>query len=243
MLTTFAKQPIRTTKYASATERQGTRPAVQYASTHMSTRTRTLCHVSRDTPRVSPLFPSVAAALKQLQQQKRIEFVFNPPSLDPEEVATLWRLACEAEDKPHSYGLLPERTTSRWELVLRHSFAIQAVYELPQSQYGATLKTPDHLPLKRSKRLIGFARMVSDGVFAALINDVCVHPDYQRQGIGKKLVAQLLRRTRRLGPSSFAVFPRPHERMFWWGNGFRVTSKYRVMRYTGKSMKAAPRKR
>jgi ribosomal protein S18 acetylase RimI-like enzyme len=41
-------------------------------------------------------------------------------------------------------------------------------------------------------RLIGFARATSDGVYRATIWDVMVHPDYQGQGIGRKLVETLL---------------------------------------------------
>jgi ribosomal protein S18 acetylase RimI-like enzyme len=41
-------------------------------------------------------------------------------------------------------------------------------------------------------RLIGFARAISDGVYRATIWDVMVHPEYQGQGIGRKLVETLL---------------------------------------------------
>jgi ribosomal protein S18 acetylase RimI-like enzyme len=40
--------------------------------------------------------------------------------------------------------------------------------------------------------LIGFARAVSDGRFRAYIEDVVVHKDFQKSGIGIKVVSQLL---------------------------------------------------
>jgi len=40
--------------------------------------------------------------------------------------------------------------------------------------------------------LIGFARAVTDGHFRAYIEDVAVHPVYQRQSIGRQIMAQLL---------------------------------------------------
>ncbi|GIN73800.1 N-acetyltransferase [Bacillus sp. J14TS2] len=40
--------------------------------------------------------------------------------------------------------------------------------------------------------LIGFARAVSDGHFRAYIEDVVVHRDYQKSGIGVSLVSKLL---------------------------------------------------
>ncbi len=41
-------------------------------------------------------------------------------------------------------------------------------------------------------QLIGFARAVTDGHFRAYIEDVAVHPAYQRQGIGRQLLGCLL---------------------------------------------------
>ena len=40
-------------------------------------------------------------------------------------------------------------------------------------------------------RLLGMARALSDGVSDAYILDVVVHPDYRRQGIGRRLVSTL----------------------------------------------------
>lgn len=42
------------------------------------------------------------------------------------------------------------------------------------------------------ERLIGLIRVVGDGVYIAYIQDVLVHPDYQRQGIGKHLMQTML---------------------------------------------------
>jgi ribosomal protein S18 acetylase RimI-like enzyme len=42
------------------------------------------------------------------------------------------------------------------------------------------------------KRLIGFARATSDGIYRATIWDVVIHPDYQGAGLGRKLVQTVL---------------------------------------------------
>ena len=42
------------------------------------------------------------------------------------------------------------------------------------------------------KRLIGFARATSDGVYRAAIWDVVIDPDYQGMGLGRKLVQTVL---------------------------------------------------
>ncbi len=41
-------------------------------------------------------------------------------------------------------------------------------------------------------RLVGFARAVTDGYFRAYIEDVAIHPAYQRRGIGRRLLTELL---------------------------------------------------
>ncbi|MBA5729774.1 GNAT family N-acetyltransferase [Aerococcaceae bacterium INB8] len=46
------------------------------------------------------------------------------------------------------------------------------------------------------ERLIGLIRVVGDGVYIAYIQDVLVHPDYQKQGIGKYLMQKMLKEIR-----------------------------------------------
>jgi aralkylamine N-acetyltransferase len=41
-------------------------------------------------------------------------------------------------------------------------------------------------------RLVGAARALSDGEYHATIYDVVVHPDFQRQGLGTRLMSEVL---------------------------------------------------
>src|SRR5690349_6175056 len=43
-------------------------------------------------------------------------------------------------------------------------------------------------------RLVGVARAITDGEYHALIYDVAVHPEYQRQGLGRRIMRNLLDR-------------------------------------------------
>lgn len=43
-----------------------------------------------------------------------------------------------------------------------------------------------------SDKLIGFGRVIADGVHHALIVDLIIHPDYQSQGLGSKLLDKLV---------------------------------------------------
>lgn len=40
--------------------------------------------------------------------------------------------------------------------------------------------------------LVGFGRIISDGVYQTLIGDLIVHPDYQNKGIGKEVLKRLV---------------------------------------------------
>lgn len=53
-----------------------------------------------------------------------------------------------------------------------------------------------HLCCFVGNRLVGYAAVVSNGVTDAYIQDVMVHPDYQRQGIGRELMQRTLNRLR-----------------------------------------------
>lgn len=43
-------------------------------------------------------------------------------------------------------------------------------------------------------RLVGASRAITDGEYHGLIYDVAVLPDYQRQGIGRRMMQELLAR-------------------------------------------------
>eukprot|EP00245_Coleochaete_scutata_P017895 TRINITY_DN9022_c0_g1_i1.p1 TRINITY_DN9022_c0_g1~~TRINITY_DN9022_c0_g1_i1.p1 ORF type:complete len:131 (-),score=14.65 TRINITY_DN9022_c0_g1_i1:131-523(-) len=68
---------------------------------------------------------------------------------------------------------------------------------------------------------------------SASICDVAVLPEYQRRGIGRKIVKRLAQDMRHKGPTGFAAFPPPLARRFFWMAGFRADKKYRLMAYRG----------
>lgn len=42
------------------------------------------------------------------------------------------------------------------------------------------------------QRLVGFARVLTDGIYRATLWDVVVHPDYQGRGVGEDLMNRIL---------------------------------------------------
>ena len=98
---------------------------------------------------------------------------------------------------------------------LKHSFRVSTVYsEITEMRNGDVVCT--------SRKLIGCARCVSDGYFAAEVVDCCIDPAFQRRGIGTKVLRNLCRDTKAAGAQSIAVFSAPDSRLFYWKAGFRM---------------------
>jgi ribosomal protein S18 acetylase RimI-like enzyme len=60
--------------------------------------------------------------------------------------------------------------------------------DLAQLIDGSTV----YITARHSGNLVGFGRMLSDGAVIAYINDMAVHPQYQRQGIGQRILELLM---------------------------------------------------
>lgn len=92
------------------------------------------------------------------------------PQIDLNQLQNLFRItAFWAQD----------RKLEDWSIALSHSKPIVSAWEaVEQSSVG--------------RRLIGFARATSDGIYRATIWDVVIHPDYQGAGLGRRLVETVL---------------------------------------------------
>lgn len=87
---------------------------------------------------------------------------------------------------------------------IQHSFLVVTMWE----QQGAR------------KRLIGFSRATSDHAFNATIWDVVVHPSFQGRGLGKALMAQLIKKLRSEDISNVTLFADPQVVNFYRNLGF-----------------------
>jgi ribosomal protein S18 acetylase RimI-like enzyme len=77
------------------------------------------------------------------------------------------------------------------------------------------------------QRLVGFARAVTDGHFRAFIEDVMVHPQYQRLGIGHQLLNRLCEALRKI--ETISLFCEPDLITFYEQLGFNAYPLQRVM--------------
>lgn len=74
----------------------------------------------------------------------------------------------------------------------------------------------------KNKRLIGFARVTSDGSFNATIWDVVIHPEFQGNGLGKLLMDEVIKELRKHDISTITLFADPEVVKFYKHVGFII---------------------
>ena len=72
-------------------------------------------------------------------------------------------------------------------------------------------------------RLIGYLGVVSDGIADAMLVDVAIHREYQRRGIGKRLLIKALGDLRDDGIRGIQLTFGPELEGFYRSVGFRIT--------------------
>jgi len=68
------------------------------------------------------------------------------------------------------------------------------------------------------KKLVGFGRAISDGIYQAAIYDVAVVPEYQGKGIGKLIINTILKA---LPQCNFILYASPGKEIFYSKLNFR----------------------
>lgn len=68
--------------------------------------------------------------------------------------------------------------------------------------------------------LVGFGRIVSDGILYAMIYEMIVHPDYQGKGIGKEILNRLIKKCTDENIRDIQLFCAKGKRGFYESCGF-----------------------
>jgi len=68
--------------------------------------------------------------------------------------------------------------------------------------------------------LIGFGRVIADGIHHALIVDLIIHPDYQGKGLGSELLDRLVRKCRDNNIRDIQLFAAKDKYRFYEKHGF-----------------------
>jgi GNAT superfamily N-acetyltransferase len=71
-------------------------------------------------------------------------------------------------------------------------------------------------------QLVGFGRIVSDGILYAMIYDLIILPSYQGKGIGKEILERLLAHCKTQGVQHVQLFCAKGKRLFYEKFGFNV---------------------
>lgn len=78
------------------------------------------------------------------------------------------------------------------------------------------------ISIYHDRKLVGFGRVISDGIYQTLICDVMVHPEYQTQGIGTKIMNVLLEKCEQEGIKWVQLLSANGKRSFYEKLGFVV---------------------
>lgn len=70
------------------------------------------------------------------------------------------------------------------------------------------------------EQLVGFGRLVSDGILHAMIFELIVLPEYQGQGIGGKILEKLVKKCKETGVRDIQLFCARGKREFYEKRGF-----------------------
>ena len=77
--------------------------------------------------------------------------------------------------------------------------------------------------VRESGALIGLIRSISDGVTIAYIQDILVHPDHQRRGIGQAMIQAMLAQYTHIRQKVLLTDDRPEQLAFYASLGFHNT--------------------
>ncbi|MGD8343747.1 MAG: GNAT family N-acetyltransferase [Desulfobacterales bacterium] len=120
-------------------------------------------------------------------------------------------IAYYAQSPPASdYGKLFE--TTGWNISYQAS---------PQELYQAISDSWYVMSAYENDRLVGFGRIISDGILYALICDLIVNPNCQGQGIGSALLAKLIEHCRSKGIRVIWLFAARGKSPFYKKFGFQ----------------------
>lgn len=90
--------------------------------------------------------------------------------------------------------------------------------------------------LNEEEKLVGVLRAVGDGASILFIQDILVYPEYQHQGIGTKLLQQILEKYKNVYQIQLATDDSTKTVSFYESNGFTILTSLNCVSfiYTGK---------
>ena len=116
-----------------------------------------------------------------------------------------------SEEAPETNKFLGLFSTTGWNDSYKLS-ETELEYALQNSWYTYSAYNGD--------QLIGFGRLISDGIIHALILDLIILPEYQRKGIGKVILEQLVNKCKKHQIRDIQLFSATDKFGFYEKSGF-----------------------
>ncbi len=95
------------------------------------------------------------------------------------------------ENPQYTYVLNPDLSQIDWEYVVSLFYKIEWKRRQTDEIAEAFKNSTTTLFVFDNERIIAFGRVVGDGRYYAMLADIVVDPDYQKQGLGRYLVTTL----------------------------------------------------
>ncbi len=76
------------------------------------------------------------------------------------------------------------------------------------------------------EKLIGLARCLSDDVSIFYLQDILINPEYQRQGIGRKLLSKCLKRYEHVRTKILLTDSEERQKLFYESLGYKNTKDF-----------------
>ena len=78
------------------------------------------------------------------------------------------------------------------------------------------------------EKLIGLARGMSDDVSIFYLQDILIHPEYQRQGVGRKLLLNCMERFKHVRTKVLLTDDQERQRKFYESLGYKNTKELKL---------------
>lgn len=117
-------------------------------------------------------------------------------------------------------------------LELYKSVGWSAYYDRPDTLRQAFSHSLCILGAYAGEKLVGLVRAVGDGATIVFLQDILVHPAYQRQGIGTQLIGELLDRYRHVRQLHLLTDDQPGTVGFYKAVGFTPVEDVRCRAFT-----------
>ena len=105
-----------------------------------------------------------------------------------------------------------------WKAVSETLKCVGMAYHGPDVHKRAFEASHTTVFVYHADRLIGFGRAISDGVYQAAIYDCAVLPEFQKKGIGSKIMNRILSR---ISHCNIILYASPGKEGFYQTHGFR----------------------